>query len=243
MYKNQIKTDIVIPLSDGSLYDNMELRMALRSIDQYAENHNAVYIISTDPPAWLRNVNILSVPDSHRRNKDANIIEKIAAAPALTELSEQLIFWSDDQLALRSFDTGHLPLVYNRRGPGDFRTDKIWHRRMLNTFDFLQRCNHHLNWNWDSHVPQRMNKYNFCNLVNAVDCTIPPGYCINTLYFGWLDTRPYIEQNMLKTTIEQPLKLAGLPDSLFLGYNDRALQGNLPALLKQKFNCKCRYEK
>ena len=53
-----------------------------------------------------------------------------------------------------------------------------------------------------------------------------------------------LEQSMVKSTCEQPLKLNHLPaDKLFLGYNDAALQGGLKPLLEAYFPTPCSYEK
>lgn len=236
--------DIVIPLGCGSTHDNWELRMALRSIERFAGNCGSVYIVCDTPPSWVQKVKILYCPDTHKHNKDANIIDKLSAAARLPELSEKFIFWSDDQIALRRFDAGHLPPVYNRRGYQDFSGKRIWHRRMRNTLDYLQRQKITVYWNWDAHTPQPMNKKKLLELFAQIDYHTVPGYCVNTLYFGLQRTPAQIVQENLKATVEKAAKLAVLPlDKLFLGYNDAAWQGNLPDLLEKFLPDRSRYEK
>ena len=236
--------DIVIPLGSGSQHDNFELRMALRSIDKYALNCKNVYIVTANLPQWLENVIHINIADTHRHNKDANIIDKLLAAADRPELSDEFIFWSDDQLALQRFYLHTLPTIYNPRQRRDFNADKIWHRRMRNTFDYLDRHHKKLNCNFESHTPQKFNKQKFINLFRAVDYAKIPGFCINTLYFGMLGTEGKLEQKLLKATYENASGTDSLPaDMLFLGYNDNALSGNLKNLLEARFPEPCRYEK
>ena len=236
--------DIVIPLGSGSKHNNFELRMALRGIDRFVRDPGQVYIVSDQLPEWVQNVIHLPADDPHKHNKDANIIDKLLLATACPELSEEFIFWSDDQILLKPCCLHKLPAIYNPRRRRDFNAPRIWHRRMRNTFDYLQKRNKFLECNYESHTPQRFNKKLFSALFRSADYAREPGYCINTLYFGFYGTGGKLEQSMVKSTCEQPLKLNQLPaDKLFLGYNDAALQGGLKPLLEAYFPTPCSYEK
>ena len=241
---NNEKIDIVIPLSCESFSGNLELRLALRSIDRFAAGAGKVWIIGDTIPDWLQNVRILTVPDRHCHNKDANIIDKLLAAVSEKDLSRRFVFWSDDQIALYRFILNDLIPVYNRRNRQDFQSDRIWHRRMRNTFDWLQKQNITLNWNWDSHVPQIMQKNLFKKLMQYLNYQTEPGYCINTLYFGLLRTQPGLEQSRIKTTCESTQYYKKLPaERLFLGYNDDACRGNILQLLQEYLPDRSVYEK
>ena len=240
----QKSIDIVLPLGNGSKYCNFELRMALRSIGKYALNIRKIYLIGDDIPSWVRNVQIIGIKDRHIHNKDANLIEKLLAAVATEDLSEKFIFWSDDQLALRRFCAGALMPVYNRRGRAAFQSGRIWHERMRRTFDYLQQHNKNISCNWDSHVPQIMEKSQFARIMRQIDYISEPGYCINTLYFGMAGTLPLLEQSRVKVTLERKIFLDSLPENkLFLGYNNESLQGNLAGLLLERFPEPCVFEK
>ena len=235
--------DIVIPLSNESLFEHWELRIALRSIERYAEKCGNIYVVSDNPPSWLRNVKTVNFPDRHRHNKDANIIDKLLAVTAMEELSEKFLFWSDDQTALQKFRCSALYPVHNPRNQMAFHGKKVWHRRMLKTFEYLDQQGCKLNWNWDSHTPQPMNKALFKRLMGSVNYVPEPGFCINTLYFGLQNTKPLLPQHLIKVTIEQAHKLKTLPENkLFIGYNDRGLQGNLKQLLQERFPLPSRFE-
>ena len=237
-------TDIVLPLGRGSKFDNFELRMALRSIERYAVDAGNVYIVSDSAPLWLKNVHVISVEDRHLHNKDANIIDKLMAAAKLPELSEKFVFWSDDQFAMQPLMLHLLPAVFNRRGAADFNSDKIWHRRMRRTFEYLARQGIKLEHNFDCHLPQLMDKKLFCKIMQSVDYTAQPGYCVNTLYFGLAEIPGLVAQENIKTTIEKCVFLPAMPGgSLFIGCNDDAMLGNLPELLTGYFPDKSCYEK
>ena len=237
-------TDIVLPLGSGSRYDNFELRMALRSIARYAVNIRNIYIVSATPPDWLCQVKILNIPDRHKHNKDANIIDKLLAAATLPELSSRFIFWSDDQAALHGFDAANLPVSCNLRKYEHFKAEKIWHRRMRNTFEYLQKNNIYLNCNFDTHLPMPMLKEQFCQIMQNTAYQQEPGYCVNTLYCGMSGLQGGVEQKLIKYTAETANKLHTLKqDKLFLGYNDAAMTSDLPRLLQEHFKEKCKYEK
>ncbi|MBE6366330.1 MAG: hypothetical protein E7052_00255 [Lentisphaerae bacterium] len=228
--------DIVIPLGSTSKYANFELRMALRSIHKYGRHCRNIYLVGSDIPTWVRNCRIIEYPDHHRHNKDANLIDKLLAAAQLPDLSRKFIFWSDDQVALHRFSAVALQPAYNRRSAAAFDRQRIWHRRMKNTLEYLQKHGCSIKYNWDSHLPQIMDKELFCRIMSQVNYTAEPGFCINTLYFGLLNTPPVVEQSQIKKTIERGEFLTALPgDKLFLGYNDSALQGNLAGLLLEHF--------
>ena len=101
-----------------------------------------------------------------------------------------------------------------------------------------------LNCNFDSHVPVTMQKTLFKKIMQDADYTQEPGYCINTLYYGMAGLQGGIKQKVIKYTAESSKKLNCLPlDKLFLGYNDAAMQSDLPQLLQEHFKEKCKSEK
>ena len=238
------KVDIVIPLGSGSTRNDLELRLALRSIAENVLDCGNIYIVSTDPPAWLNNVRIISCADVFRHNKDGNIIRKLLAACQMRSLSGEFVFWSDDQLAMQNFYLRWLPAVHNCRSEKDFSSDRILHRRMRHTFEYLRKHNIVLPYNFDSHLPQRINKDLFCKIMEKLDYAAEPGFCVNTIYFGLAKIPSYISQESVKATFERTVILEKLPENkLFIGYNDKAMAGNLSELLLKHFNKQCKYEK
>ena len=84
----------------------------------------------------------------------------------------------------------------------------------------------------------------FREVMRKTDYAAEPGFCINTLYCGLTGLRGGIPQHAIKYTAETAENLLALPaNKLFLGYNDAAMNGDLPQLLSKHFNKKCKYEK
>ena len=54
--------DFLYVLGSGSEYNNLELRLSLRSIDKYAHNLGRVFIVG-EKPDWIKNVIHIPVKD------------------------------------------------------------------------------------------------------------------------------------------------------------------------------------
>lgn len=236
-----MKTDIVIPLGNGSGFDNQELRFALRSVEKFVQDCGQIWIVSDCAPDWLQNVRILPVPDRHRHNKDANLFDKLIFAAKMPEMSETFVFLSDDQVFLRPFKAEKARTVFNARGPEFFAASRLkWHRRMANTFAFLKSRGVDLPYNFDAHVPVVYRKTDFA-VLQGINYTAAPGFCINTLLCGLLKRRGELPQNALKATAEGNKE----PDfflKMFLGYNN----GGFPKVrekLLEWFPEKSKFEK
>jgi len=236
--------DVVIPLGNGSKNDNWEIRFALRSLEQNVKNIGNIYIMSCYAPDWLQNVTIIPVPDKHKRNKDANLIDKVLAACRLTELSDDFLRMSDDQVCINAWDALDSIPVHNGRNP-EFLIKRKWQRRLHRTWQYLVAHGVFIDYNWDAHVPQPYNKIKFLELIENANYEEPPGYCINTLYFGLLHEKKRIEQNEIKVTIENggAINIDSPPNKVWLGYNDSGLANGLFKWLSDKFPNKCKYEK
>lgn len=236
-----MNTDIVIPLGNGSGFDNQELCFALRSVEKFVQDCGAVWIISDCAPDWLQNVRILPVPDRHKHNKDANLFDKLIFAAKMPEVSETFVFLSDDQAFLAPFNAEKAQAVFNRRPPEFFAASRHkWHRRMANTFRFLAGRGVNLPYNFDAHVPVVYRKADFA-VLDGIDYTAAPGFCINTLLCGLLGRRGEVPQHVVKATAEGNKE----PDfymKIFLGYNN----GGFPKVrekLQEWFPEKSKFEK
>jgi len=250
----ETQIDVVLPLSGQSIYNNLELRLALRSIAENLINIGMIYVVSDHAPDWLQNVRVISFPDLFAHNKDANIIDKISKACQVPELSERFLFWSDDQVLLK-------PVLANDIGPTAEPTDAIqhfqqnsvgWRGRMHRTGIKLQRMSKNTI-NFDAHVPQPMNKTLFKKMLRTVPDYIEDmpgrinGYCINTLYFNLFGIKPAALRPDNGIKVMQPMEpqtiAKGLEDKVWCGYNNVGLTGPLRKMLEQRFQERCMYEK
>jgi len=68
--------DVVYPLGSGSAWDNNELRYSLRSLENNLLDLGRVFVVGQRPP-WLVEAVHIPMEDTHRHNKDANLIDKV----------------------------------------------------------------------------------------------------------------------------------------------------------------------
>lgn len=238
--------DIVIPLGDApSDTNNLELRIALRSIHKFGSSVGNIWIVTANPPDWLDNVKILRYPDTFNDNKDANLITKVLAACSNEDLSDKFIFWSDDQVLNRAADLNDFTPAYNSRGLTRFSDPNKrskWGNRMYNTLAYIEKLHYNTSINWDSHLPQPIDKNMFIRIMSKIGYYKGPGMCINTAYFGSRNEQPVTYQEDVKDTYESEYN-GEEPTKMFIGYNDKGFNSGLKELLLTKFGDPCKYEK
>lgn len=220
-------TDIVIPLSTQSITDNLELRVALRSIQRNATNLGTIHIYTAANIPWLRNCNVINMGDPIRDLKDANLINKIKAAASNPDVAQNFIFWSDDQVLTGPMDLDKAPVVYNVRNIQDFQRglkqhpEAKWYRRMIHTFEYIrEHTGLLLPNNYDAHTPQPYSKSKVLEIFNEVPYHEQPGFCINTIYYGMQSMPPSVEQNKIKSTFEKGHMAIPRTLKTYAGYDD-----------------------
>lgn len=241
--------DVLIPLGGGSKNCNSELRYALRSIAAHVEDLGRIFVVTTCPPDWLQGVEIVPVPDIHTCNKDANLFDKILYTCKNTDISDQFLVWSDDQIALKPVELDKLN-IYNARNRETFaKKDIKWARRMVNTLDYLASQGVKIDYNWDSHTPHLYNKADVVRILESVDYANLPGYCLDTLLCGLSGYTPDVNQADVKFTAETQGqgrlldmdKLLAHPYS-WLGYNDWGFTAGVQDYLQDRFPAQSIYE-
>ena len=236
------KVDVVLPLSCESRYNNDELRICLRSIDKFLPNVGTVWLITEFAPSWLKNVQVIAVPDKHKHNKDANLFDKLLSAAIDPRVASTFLFFSDDQCLINMLNTETMKTVFNERGPKSFSSAGTWHKRMTNTYQYLGQRGISMSVNFDGHVPMKYTKTEFIKALAGVDYVPPPGFCINTLVCGLLGKVPEIKQNSVKITAEGAWAGTITQDKLYVGYNDTGFGSGMRTTLFRLFPDKSRYE-
>lgn len=246
-YANLFKTmDIVLPLGTGSKYDNVESRMALRSIKSNFIQLGSIFVVCDELPSWMTNVIHVKCGDVSKSGKDAILINKVLEACKRTELSENFMFWSDDQVLVKPmFIDDVVPVAATMRI--ETMGDTKWNKRLKNTKLFLESKNKPTQ-NWESHVPQPYNKSKFVEVMSGIDYDVDIGYGINTLYFNMIDQKPSVLESQCKLTLEGgKLCCKGIPGAVqnktWIGYNDNGLQNGLLDYLNKIFPKPSAFEK
>lgn len=238
--------DIVIPLSKQSRHQNMELRLALRSIDKYAKNAGNIWIYTEADLSDFQNINVVKMADKVKDNKDANLITKIKAAAENPDVSDKFMFWSDDQVLMDTLDLEQAPVVYNMRNIKALLNQPMtkWRKRLLNTMNYVQKqTGIAMRYNYDSHTPQPYTKQNAKYVFKSVPYMNQPGFCINTIYYGMIGQPGNASQETVKFTVEGPLQ--GIPKNRFtyLGYDQQGFNTGINCFLIGYLFDKCKYQK
>lgn len=238
-------TDIVIPLSKESQSNNLELRMALRSIERYGKNVGQVWIVTEAELPWAQNLNIIKQGDPIKNNKDANLINKVITACKHSDVADRFMFWSDDQLLQSDVDLDNAPVVFNPRGLLDLQnTGNKWQRRLYHTLAYVAKeTGISLTYNFDSHVPQPYNKKAALDVFTSVPYMEQPGFCINTIYYGMLRTPPQLHQKIAKTTFEKGTLCITNNMKPYVGYDNASFLAGIWLWLVGRFPEPSKYEK
>lgn len=221
-------TDIVIPLSKQSQSNNIELRVALRSIQKYAKNLGNIFIYTEAELPWLRGVTVVKHGDPIPNNKDANLINKIKAASQNPDINDRFMFWSDDQLLTGELDLDAAPVIANGRGLTWFEQQRKnpnntkWYHRMYNTLKYIEdTTGRRLDWNYDSHAPQPYTKTGCKEVFYNVPYNELPGFCINTIYYGMLGQPYNVQQQEVKVTFQgENMKIIPKKFKTYVGYDN-----------------------
>ncbi len=237
------KIDVVIPLGTGSKWGNNELRYALRSMGKYFLSLGKIYVVSETLPEWVTNVTFLEQGDLLPKNKDGNIINKILRACNEAELSDNFLFWSDDQVLVKPLLGCELGPVANRGNIASYSGSR-WRDRMKRTAEILKSRGHSQH-HFDSHVPQLLDKQKFQEVMQSYDYESDIGFCINTLYFNSIGAEPQSYQDEVKASVEN--KCCGgvarkITGKTWLGYNDRGLENGVKEFLESCFPLQSQYE-
>jgi len=102
--------DILLPLGPGSRYDNVEIRLALRSIAEHAVGVRRVVVLGSIPTFLRSTESVEFVPlREFRCNKASRISQKVLWAFQHLDLTPTIAFWNDDYLMLRNLDIRTIP--------------------------------------------------------------------------------------------------------------------------------------
>lgn len=94
--------DLVFVVGNGSKYNNVELRIALRSVARYVP-HRKIFLVGAKPD-WVNYDLVTHIPaeDPYKDGlKDRNIWHKVMLAVADERVSERFLFCSDDQFVTK----------------------------------------------------------------------------------------------------------------------------------------------
>jgi hypothetical protein len=238
-----MKTDVVIPMSNGSYWRDNELRYCLRSLEKNFIDLGKIFIVG-HKPKWVKNVSHIAIGDIYPDNKGANIIRKLTSMCVNINVSDDFLFVSDDQCVLyphRAHDF-HAYYTYNMKGLPLRKGNKMWMQCLRNARKALladdKSC-----YNYEPHIPLMINKEAYREIMLKYrweDIQYPT----LSLYFNnYLkhheklpaDCRAFFDQERMDVDI--------IKGKQFLGYSDLGLSFKLMQKLAELFPKKCSFER
>jgi hypothetical protein len=239
-----MKIDVVYKLGLNPDWGNYEeLRYSLRSLCNF-ENLGNVFIVGQKPD-WIQEVIHIPALDPYKRNKDANLINKLILACSNPLLSERFINMSDDMFFLKKTNLNDLqiPLVDNFHL--DFEKPQLnkWQTRLKRTIEVLKdrgiknpNC-------FEAHTPYLLYKA-YIDILMQFDYGNDIGYCGNTLFFNTIksDFRYCTKSDLIR--LDKPYSLQQLQQSeaRYMNITNRGLNQDVKTFLQNKFNAPCKYE-
>lgn len=235
-------TSIVIPLGRGSKYHDLELRMALRSVEKHLTGYGDIFIIG-EKPAWIQNViHIPATDGTQTYDKERNIFNKIMIACNDERVSEDFLFMNDDHYLLRDYEAVQFPYYYEGLLQ-DYKTVSQYKHTIWNTLKVHEACFDDKY--FDIHCPI-VYKKKYLALLNQLDWNIPYGYAIKSLYCAaWQSMIQGLEYPDLK--IKDPLPYAVIIRMLqgrsWFSIGDGAFAGEVRTVLEDLYSVPSKYEK
>jgi hypothetical protein len=154
--------DILLPLGNGSITGDKELRVALRSISLYAQNLRRVWVVG-HRPRWFRETSVFRCIErpEFKAPKESRISLKVLWAFENLDVTDSVAFWNDDYVLTRSFDIEQTPPLFS----GDLWTKRAspWGQARRETYTALVEAGLPTK-NYDIHVPIIFERENFVSL-------------------------------------------------------------------------------
>jgi hypothetical protein len=236
-----MSTDIVYVLGKGSVYDNLELRYSLRSIEKFILNFSTVYVVG-ERPSWITGVVHLPYPDRWRC-KERNIKEKIEMACYIPQVSQKFLHVHDDHFALQSCEASMVPYYAAGSLMDLSRSIKAKNGYVYSVQNTIKALGLLQSFNFDVHTPIIYDKDQFLSVMDRYDWDKLRGYVVKSLYGNTLAIQP-VQLRDVKIRHNWPLsgvveQLRGRP---WWSVGDGGLTEQLRELLKELYPEKSRFE-
>lgn len=238
--------DIVIPLrAGGSAQANDELRLALRSIEKHLRNYRDIYLVSSRKPAGFSGYRFVRCTDPYPR-KQMNIHAAICAALRTPGISNEVIFWADDNVLLADLDAADLPVAARVDDLLSFSNApdaRVWHRSLRNTGEVLRRAGYPTV-NYEAHTPVRFQREKYLALESEFNFFEEVGLCYISLYLNRYGVLNPLPMRRIKATFESPkVDPEALAGKLFAGFSDGGVEGGILSILRARFPERSRFER
>jgi hypothetical protein len=241
--------DILLPLGTGSAYQNLELRIALRTICQHARGWRRVVIVGTDPGFISSDPRVAVVPCPEAAgNKEYRIAAKIAWAFEHAGLTDYAVLWNDDYVLTKPVDVRRVE--FYQRGTlieASFRHGAGRYKRALEATHYALRDENRPALHYDVHLPMIYHRDLFLGLADWWERSRRSGcgLVVKSVYANNVLTEPGPSAADCKlrhcadaVQIEHRIKGRWL-----FSYGDAALQSALKGWLLARYGEPCELER
>lgn len=232
-------TDVVYILGNGSPWQDNELRYSLRSVEKHLKGYRNIYLIG-EKPKWISDQVIhFPCPEDPEVCRERRIMEKVAFACQVEEISETFLFFNDDFFLVEDiktdvpyFQNGTLKEAMGRRK----LEDSYWHS-IRNTHKAADGDN------FDIHYPILYNKKDFLAAMSRHNWNKKHGYTVKSLYCNTLGiTGPYLKDLKINKKAMKDKLLEIIKGRDLFSISDRSLNTEMKELLNDLYPHKSKYE-
>jgi hypothetical protein len=185
--------DIVIPVIKHDLFNHVELRYTLRSIEKYLTGFADVWIIG-HAPTWCKGVYHLDFPWYGPERPNFNIRDKLLHAANEERISDYFLYFNDDHILTKPADAKNYPDYYD-----GYLGDRVYKENQTPYNEIVENTHKMLRWRpsalyYDVHTPIAINKNDFLSIMASM-AWHPPGYIIKSIYRNQVVHRPPRHKN------------------------------------------------
>ena len=213
-----MRYDCIMPLGNGSLWDNLEARIAVASLRKFFPELGRIIIVGEDP--GIDGVEVVRCEEPGAATKDGNIIGKVRRGIlAKPDISPDFLLISDDMLITRESHWIDFEPRYVAVWPDDpiwvsERMNRTWEQRLLKTLEIFGEGAKF----FEPHIMSPIHAFHFRCLSQNIDYMHEEGVIIKTLYYNYacVDGKPVFDHALVREPGQQ------VPDVRHVSYSDRA---------------------
>lgn len=215
-----MRYDCIMPLGDGSRYDNLEARIAVASLRKFFPELGRIIIVGEDP--GIEGVEVVRCPEPGAATKDGNIIGKIRLGiETHPDVSAVFLAISDDTLITRESHFEDFKPRYVAEWPSDHvweseRMKRTWEKRLVMT---LEKFSPGAKF-FEPHIFSPVLALGFLEMCRRYDYMHDEGVIHRTLYYNFMGTEgvPVFDHALVR----EPGSI--VPDVRHVSYTDRAFE-------------------
>jgi hypothetical protein len=234
------KTVVIIPLGTGSMWDNNELRFALRSLDKHLSGFTDVFIVGDPVPSWLKKVIHVPVGDV-TKYPAMNTLHKVKACLKFACCDHFLLTY-DDVFLNKGFVAGKFPHYYNGDLSHFMKLKDDYKKSCMITYQVLFRLGYSTK-KFGLHCPFLFNTETFLQVMDRFKnfSPIEPGFLYKSLYANVTGVQAEFKRDII---VNLPLNLPGKIETLpFYSVRPGKLNDEMKNFFQEQFPNKSRFEK